>query len=91
MEFEYDAQKSRANLAKHGIDFDEARELWKDQLRIDTVIEHRGERRRFMLARYAGACWVAIYTMRGERVRLISVRRAVREEAAYYDRENNGR
>lgn len=28
--FEFDEAKSRINLGKHGIDFDEAQKLWKD-------------------------------------------------------------
>jgi hypothetical protein len=31
MDFEYDPNKSEANKAKHGIDFEEAQELWNDQ------------------------------------------------------------
>jgi len=30
MDFEYDPDKSRANKAKHGIDFEEAQALWDD-------------------------------------------------------------
>jgi len=30
MDFEYDRQKSEANKAKHGIDFEEAQALWQD-------------------------------------------------------------
>ena len=28
MQFEYDPNKSKSNKEKHGIDFDEAQELW---------------------------------------------------------------
>ncbi len=34
MEFEYDSQKSEANLIKHGIDFEEAMYLWGDPNRL---------------------------------------------------------
>ena len=91
MTFEYDPNKSEANLGKHGIDFEEAQELWADEWRLATAVEHRGERRKLLMARYAGSCWTAIYTMRGERVRIISVRRATKKEAAYYDRKRNER
>jgi uncharacterized DUF497 family protein len=30
MRFEFDAAKSKANLAKHGIDFAMAQDLWRD-------------------------------------------------------------
>lgn len=32
IEFEYDPNKSAANLEKHGIDFEQAQELWKNTL-----------------------------------------------------------
>ena len=34
MEFEYDAEKSRTNADKHGIDFEHARNLWQDAGRL---------------------------------------------------------
>lgn len=36
MIFEYDPQKSAANLAKHGIDFDEAQHMWLDIHRLEV-------------------------------------------------------
>ncbi len=37
MIFEYDVNKSRTNLEKHGIDFDAAQALWEDDNRIETL------------------------------------------------------
>ena len=34
MKFEYDPAKSESNKAKHGIDFEEAKELWRDERHI---------------------------------------------------------
>ncbi|HVL99582.1 MAG TPA: hypothetical protein VM324_09860 [Egibacteraceae bacterium] len=39
MEFEFDADKSAANAAKHGIDFDQAQRLWQDSLRVEIPPE----------------------------------------------------
>ena len=36
-EFEYDRAKSDANVEKHGIDFEQAQELWRDE---DAIIGH---------------------------------------------------
>lgn len=91
MTFEYDLYKSNANLDKHGIDFEEAQELWTDEWRLVTVVEHKGERRELLIAHYAGRCWAAIYTMREEKIRIISVRRATKKEVAYYDRKRSER
>ncbi|WP_172136299.1 BrnT family toxin [Adlercreutzia sp. ZJ473] len=91
MAFEYDPNKSAANKEKHGIDFEEAQGLWDDEWRMATAVQYRGERRELLIAHYAGSCWTAIYTMRGERIRIISVRRATQKEVAYYDRKRNER
>lgn len=91
MIFEYDPSKSEANRGKHGIDFEEAQELWADEWRLATAVEHKGERCELLIAHYAGGFWTAIYSMRGENIRIISVRRATQKEVAYYDRKRNER
>ncbi|WP_302964074.1 BrnT family toxin [uncultured Adlercreutzia sp.] len=88
MRFEYDARKSESNLEKHGIDFDEAQELWRDRNMIATSVRKGGEERFVGLARYAGCCWVVVYAARGESVRIVSVRRATAKEASVYDKAN---
>ena len=89
MEFEYDPAKSESNLEKHGIDFDEAVELWNDRYMLEFELECKGERRFAAIARYSGAVWFCVYTMRGEAVRIISVRRAVKGEVSLYDQQRN--
>jgi len=41
MSFEYDQDKSAANKAKHGIDFDEAQALWDDPERLEIRLKLR--------------------------------------------------
>lgn len=89
MRFEYDEAKSNLNPEKHGIDFDEAQELWDDPYRIEYAVETRGEKRFVVVARLLDGRWAAICTMRGEAVRIISARRATREEVSEYDRAGN--
>lgn len=89
MEFEYDPAKSTTNLLKHGIDFEEAQSLWGDQEALTIRVRRKAEKRLMLIARYAGACWTAIYTMRGDIIRIISVRRATGNEVSYYDRKRN--
>jgi len=86
VQFEWDERKSSSNLEKHGIDFEEACSLWLDPDAISLDLEHRGEKRELLIAHYAGSCWAAIYTMRGQVVRIISVRRAVKGEVSLYDK-----
>ena len=86
MEFEYDPSKSQSNKEKHGIDFDEAKILWKDEDRIQFPAKCDTEERHVILAKKDGKIWAAIFTMRDDVTRIISVRRArENEEGAYYD------
>ena len=86
MTFEFDPAKSSANRAKHGIDFNEAQALWQDPDALVVPARRSGEPRRLLIAEREGRVWTAIYTERGERTRLISVRRArENEKAAYYE------
>ena len=86
MRYEFDQHKSEMNLAKHGIDFVDAQALFDDPEMIATAVHRGGESRWISIGRMFGSCWVCIYTMRGDAIRIISVRRATRKEAAIYDR-----
>ena len=85
MEFEFDEQKSRANKAKHGIDFVEAQELWKDPDLLEIPARTEDEPRTIMIGRIGEKNWSAIITHRGERTRIISVRRSRKEERELYE------
>lgn len=85
VEFEFDAAKSRANSAKHGIDFDTARALWDDPDMIQVPARTTDEPRYLVVGRIAEKHWSAVITYRGQRVRIISVRRARQEEVALYE------
>lgn len=45
MEFEYDPQKSESNKIKHGIDFEEAKAIWRDPYSFDVPSAYEGEER----------------------------------------------
>lgn len=85
MDFEFDLNKSRANLQKHGIDFRTAQALWSDPLRLEIQARtDGGEERWASIARFQGKLWTAVWTRRGAVVRIISVRRSRKEEEALY-------
>jgi len=88
MPFEYDRNKSLVNKEKHGIDFLTAQEIWEDENRIEIYAPYPVEDRRILLARYHEKIWAAVYTLRGEAIRIISVRRARKKEANLYEKEN---
>jgi len=82
--FEFDPTKSKANKAKHGIDFVEAQALWLDPDRLETPARTADEQRFQVIGQVGGAVWSAFITYRGEAIRIISVRRARHEEQARY-------
>jgi uncharacterized protein len=90
MNFEWDAQKSLVNKEKHGIDFETARALWLDESRIEVEVAFPDEKRWALIAGMQGKIWTAIYTVRDEAIRIISVRRARAKEAKLYEEKATG-
>jgi uncharacterized DUF497 family protein len=86
-EFEYDQDKSAANLAKHGIDFETAQSMWRDPNQTGGPAHSPNEERWMLVAQLDGKLWSAIYTFRSERIRLISVRRSREDEASQYEHQ----
>ncbi|MCX6286230.1 MAG: BrnT family toxin [Bacteroidetes bacterium] len=84
MVFEFDDKKSISNKLKHGIDFYQARRLWDDPERINIPARTLNEERFVMIAKSGEEYWSAIYTIRGEIIRIISVRKSRQNEKAIY-------
>ena len=84
MDFEFDPAKSAANLKKHGIDFIGAQALWSDPDRLEVAARSLDEPRTQVIGRIDDVVWSAFVTMRGDRTRIISVRRARDEEKTAY-------
>jgi uncharacterized DUF497 family protein len=82
--FEYDPDKSRTNKAKHGIDFEEAGQLWLDSNRVMFVARFQDEERCGLIGNWAGYLWCAIFTTRNDKIRIISVRKARDYEKELY-------
>jgi len=88
MDFEFDSEKSRGNKKKHGIDFLEAQALWDDPdfIAIPTTVSD--EPRFVIIGKVAGKYWSTIITYRGEKLRIISVRRSRKKEIDIYEGES---
>ena len=87
-EFEWDEAKRLANFDKHGVDFEDVGPAFDDENALH-VPDHRlnyGEERIIMIAKCTSAILSIVYTMRGEKTRLISARYANQRERAIYDR-----
>jgi uncharacterized DUF497 family protein len=85
MEFEFDSKKSDDNKKKHGIDFNEAQALWNDPDFIEIPVKTSDEPRLLVIGKIAGKHWSGIITYRGEKIRIISVRRPRKEEVEIYE------
>jgi uncharacterized protein len=85
VEVEFDEGKSQANKSKHGIDFVEAQGLWLDEMFVEIQARTEDEPRFLVVGMISGKHWSAVISYRGERVRIISVRRARIEEVELYE------
>ena len=83
IEFEYDPEKSKANRHKHGISFDEAKEIWMSS-HADMDTKTVSEVRRMVIGPVCGKMYTCVYTYRNGKVRIISARRSRPEEERIY-------
>jgi uncharacterized DUF497 family protein len=88
VEFEFDPQKSEINKAKHGIDFAEARALWKSKV-VVLGAKDASEKRYMAIGIIGREHWSAIITYRGARIRIISVRKSTLLEIETYEKIAN--
>ncbi|WP_255440734.1 BrnT family toxin, partial [Paracoccus sp. MC1854] len=78
-------QQRPSNREKHGIDFDEAQALWDDPYLIEAPANVTDEPRFLAVGMIGARHWTAVYTYRSDRVRIISVRRARKQEIDHYE------
>lgn len=93
MQFEWDPDKARTNLATHGVAFDLAECVWDDPLHVilpDRIED--GEQRWHAIGMVGPvALLVVVHTYLGsedeDRVRIIGARKATRHERRLYEQE----
>ena len=87
MNVEWDPAKARSNQRKHGISFEVARAVFDDPDRIEFFDERDyGEERWVAIGTVGQSILFVVYTMRDGGIRLISARKADRDdEADYYE------
>jgi uncharacterized DUF497 family protein len=86
--FEWDPQKAKTNFEKHGITFDKASTVFKDTLSLtieDPLHSYDEERLVLIGMSYKNRLLVVVHTERGESIRIISARKAVKRERKYYE------
>jgi uncharacterized DUF497 family protein len=86
MEVEFDPGKARANLRKHRVSFADAEQALRDTNALTIEDPDSESEQRFITlgADTLGRILVVVYTMRGDRIRLISARKASRGEMRQY-------
>ena len=92
MRFEWDANKALINVAKHGVSFDEATEVFSDPNALEGYdILHSTNETRFSIIGFSSRR--LLYVVYAERstdiVRLISARKANKAERKIYERRIN--
>jgi uncharacterized DUF497 family protein len=85
MGFQWDAEKSAANEAKHGISFDQAAQIFRGPIlqRPDDRKDY-GEQRFIALGAYNGEVLRVVFTERSGDIRLISAWRASKHDRKKY-------
>lgn len=85
MDFEWDEGKNEANIAKHGINFEGASRIFDGHtLEFEDKRLDYGETRMIAIGLLQGREIQLVYTMRGQVCRIISARRARRDERRAY-------
>jgi hypothetical protein len=82
MRVSWDERKREAVLAKHGIDFADILPMFAGRLLV--IPSHREEPRWLAIGIVEGLEYAVVFTRRGDGLRLISARRAKRNERRLY-------
>lgn len=88
MKFEWNHQKAKSNVRKHRVSFTEAITVFDDPfLIVISDPDHSDEEERLFLIGESNRLrlLVVIYTEKGNRIRLISARRATKAERKTYE------
>lgn len=86
MKFEWDETKRRANLEKHGLDFRDAEKVFRGPtVTAEDKRQEYGEERYISLGLLEDVVVVMVHTPRGERIRIISMRKAKAKEKQAYE------
>lgn len=90
MIFEWDEEKNKINMEKHGIDFETAMLVFNDLQRIEIYdVEHSVEEDRYNTIGMVNDVLFVVYTERKNNIRLISARVATKlERSIYYDQDS---
>jgi uncharacterized DUF497 family protein len=88
--FEWDDRKAALNWHNHGVSFEMAREVFQDIFAIEWINDRHGdmEQRFVTVGMVEDRLLFVAYTLRGQRIRIISAREAEPRERRRYHNEN---
>jgi len=88
--FEWDDNKAAANLRDHGVSFEDAATACRDPFAVEWIDTRQvyGEERSVLLGLCGHIVLYVAYTERGDNLRIISARRATKNEQDDYYRQN---
>lgn len=85
MEFEWDENKNRINIKKHHVSFSRAAKIFDgDVLEWEDTRKDYGETRIIAIGRSEGRLLRVVYTKRGNKIRIISARKANKNDRRNY-------
>ena len=86
MDYQWDVNKSEANLKKHRVDFADAVTVFSDDFALTIPDDYPDEERFVTIGMDAlGRILVVIYTWREDSIRIISARKATNRERKQYE------
>ena len=91
MDYEWDPEKTTQNLRTHGVHLSYGADVLEDVYALTREdASAQGEQRWVSVGMDGlGRVLTVVYTYRGERIRLLSARRATKREREYYERERS--
>lgn len=84
-DFEWDEAKARSNAAKHGVSFVEATTVFSDPQAVDAPDLYDPEHFVIIGMSLSARVLFVVHATRGERIRIISARKASREQRRIYE------
>ena len=87
----FDPEKNARNIVERGLSFERVAELdWDTAVIVEDTRHDYGEPRLRVMARLDGRLHAAVVTPSGEDLRVISFRRANRQEVRLYGKKDDG-
>ncbi len=90
LRFEWDEKKANSNLIKHGISFEEAKTVFYDEEALIIADPDHSEEDRFLILGFSNFAKLLVvchcYRSGEGIIRIISARKATKNEAKYYER-----